>query len=181
MAQEEGAKSGVTDRFITTINRTNDAIGQALGGLALALVLVQFALVVASAVFAVGSIWLQESRHYLNALIFLGGVGYALRHDAHVRVDLFYHDADARTRAWVDLLGTLAFLAPFLFLLWWAGVPFVLESWANREGSAETTGIPFVYVLKATILLAALTLTIQGLALLLDRARLLFGKHEGER
>ncbi|RMD88755.1 MAG: TRAP transporter small permease subunit [Alphaproteobacteria bacterium] len=180
MSERGPARTGALGRCIAAAHRFNESAGQVLGVLALVLVLVQFALVVASAVFAIGSIWLQESRHYLNALIFLGGAGYALAQDAHVRVDLFYHDADRTARAWVDALGTLVFLAPFLFLLWWAGLPFVLESWATREGSTETAGIPFVYVLKATILLAALTLTVQGVALLAERLGILLAR-DGDR
>ena len=133
--------------------------------------LIQFALVVMSAVFAEGSIWLQESRLYLNALIFLGAAGYTLMRDAHVRVDIFFNDLGRRDRALVDVLGTLLFLVPFLVVLWWAAVPYVADSWAIREGSTETGGIPFVYGLKSLILLFAATLSLAALALLAERAR----------
>lgn len=163
------------ERLARVADAVNEAIGRALGWVTLALIVVQVALVVGSAVFAYGSIWLQESRLYLNALIFLGGAGYTLEHEGHVRVDPFYRDADARTKAWVDFAGTLVFLLPVLFLMWWVGVPYVAESWAIREGSTETGGIPFVYGLKTTILLFAGTLSLQGLAILLRSGMRLFG------
>lgn len=162
-------------RIARAADALNEAIGRTLGWVALALLLVQLALVVGSAVFAYGSIWLQESRLYLNALVFLAGAGYTLKHEGHVRVDPLYRDADERAKAWVDFAGTLVFLLPVLFLMWWVGVPYVVQSWAAGEGSTETGGIPFVYGLKATILLFAGTLSLQGLAILLRSAARLFG------
>jgi len=166
-------------RFIQVIDAINEAIGRFLGWVLLALILVQAVLVVGAAVFAFGSIWLQEARLYLNALIFLAGAGYTLKYEEHVRVDPFYRDAGPRTKAWVDFVGALVFLFPVLFLLWWVGVPYVVDSWAIREGSTETGGIPFVYGLKTTILLFTGTLTLQGIALVLRRARVLFGPGNG--
>lgn len=164
--------------FVRSIDALNAAMGRVMGLAALLLILVQFALVVGSAVFAFGSIWLQESRLYLNALIFLGAAGYTFKHDDHVRVDLFLRNADEQARAWVELVGTLVFLLPFLFLIWWAGLPYVLESWTNREGSTETGGIPFVYGLKTTVLLFAATLSLQGLARALRAAHRIYAGRE---
>ncbi len=162
--------------------RIQTAFG-ALAGLALALlVLIQFGLVVMNAAFAEGSIWLQESRLYLNALIFLGAAGYTLMRDAHVRVDIFFNDLGRADRALVDILGTLLFLVPFLVVLWWAAAPYVADSWAIREGSTETGGIPFVYGLKSLILLFAATLALAALALLVERGlRFLSGEDAPER
>lgn len=153
-------------RLIRVLDRINDSFGRALGIAVLALILVQFILVISSAAFSYGSIWLQESRLYLNALIFLGGAGYAMIHDSHVRVDVFFRDADSLTRAWVDLLGSLLFLLPFLFLIWWAGLPYVLDSIRSAEGSVETGGIPFVYVMKAMVLLFAATLSLSAASMI---------------
>lgn len=161
--------------LIRGIDAFNEAFGRVIGVALLALIVIQLALVVGASVFAWGSIWLQESRLYINALIFLGGAGYTLKHEDHVRVDPFYRDADPTAKAWVDFLGTLIFLVPVLFLLWYVGLPYMLDSWASREGSTETGGIPFVYVLKGTVLLLAGTLSLQGLAMLLRNGRRIFG------
>lgn len=163
---------------IRLLDRFNEAIGHALGWAALALVLVQFILVLSTAVFAQGSIWLQESRLYINALIFLGGAGYALLHEDHVRVDLFYRTADPVARSWVDFLGSFIFLMPFLFLIWWAGLPYVFESIISNEGSLETGGLPFVYLKKALILMFAATLSLQSIALILRAGLRLFDDNE---
>jgi len=171
--------SGMTG-FLRAIDAINEGIGRGLGWLLLILILVQLVLVIGAAAFAFGSIWLQELRLYFNALIFLAGAGYTLKHEGHVRVDPFYRDADERTKAWVDFLGALIFLFPVLFLIWWVGVPYVIDSWANKEGSTETGGLPFVYGLKTTILLFAGTLSLQGLAVILRRAATIFRPGGGE-
>ncbi len=54
-----------------------------------------------------GSVALQELEWHLFALVFMLGAAYTLKHDGHVRVDIFYQSRwmnDVR-RAWVNLLG----------------------------------------------------------------------------
>ncbi|HXV73673.1 MAG TPA: TRAP transporter small permease subunit [Sphingomonadales bacterium] len=143
----------------------NRALGRASGWAVFLLVLAEFSIVVLSGNFQEGSIKLQESVLYLNSLVFLGAAGYALLTDAHVRVDIFYRGLSERAQAKVNLVGTLAFLLPFLAFLWSIAVPFVAASWRNLEGSFETSGLPLVFVLKSFILLFALTLTVQGFSL----------------
>ena len=57
--------------------------------------------------FNVGSIALQEVAMYLHAFIFLGASGYTLKHQEHVRVDVFYRTMSLRQKALVNSLGTL--------------------------------------------------------------------------
>ena len=147
------------------IDRLNDQLGRGLSWLVLALILVQLAIVVLRYVFQIGSVWVQESLLYGNALLFLGAAGYTLLKDAHVRVDLFYREASAKTKAWVNLLGVLLFLWPLCGLIGVAGIPYVAKSWAVFEGSVETTGLQAVYLLKSLILLFGLSLALQGLSL----------------
>lgn len=169
------ASSRPDGRFIHILDKINDGLGRALGGILLVLILVQFILVISSSAFSYGSIWLQEARLYLNALIFLGGAGYAMVHDSHVRVDVFFRASDPLTRAWVDLLGCLLFLLPFLFLIWWAGLPYVLDSIRSAERSVETGGIPFVYAMKAMVLLFATTLVLSAISMSVRALTTIFG------
>ncbi|MCH8172890.1 MAG: TRAP transporter small permease subunit [Proteobacteria bacterium] len=147
------------------LDALNEALGKALGPLVIVLVLVQFALVIMSGVFHVGSIKLQESLLYINSLMFLGAAGYTLLKDAHVRVDVFYRDAPERKKAKINLAGTLFLLFPFLVFVWVIAIPYVFTSWRNLEASFETSGLPIVYILKSFILLFAFSLSIQGVSL----------------
>ncbi|WP_374763603.1 TRAP transporter small permease subunit [Yunchengibacter salinarum] len=162
-------------RLLFRLDRFLDRTGSILAVLPLLLMLVQFLVVVMVYVFRTGSIQLQESLTYINALMFLGGAGYTALRDGHVRVDLFYSRLGARGRAWVDLLGTLLLLMPFLGLFWATALPFVITSWAMNETSVESSGLPFVYVLKATLLAFPLTMSVAAVADLLRAALTLKG------
>lgn len=152
------------DRIVQIIDSSVDYLGRVGSWLALLMVLLMFLIVLLRYVFQIGSIALQESVMYINALIFTVGVGYTLKEQGHVRVDVFYNRLSSRTQAIVDMLGCVMFLlltSGFILLASW---DYVAVSWRVLEGSAESSGLPFVYLLKTTILLIALLLAIQGTA-----------------
>ena len=141
------------------LDKLNERFGRFLAFTPLALMLVQFAIVLLVYIFGLGSIMMQESLQYINALMFLGGAGYTALHNDHVRVDIFYSKIKPKNRDFVDLFGTVFFLWPTLILLWVLTIPYVSESWRILEGSVETSGLPFIYLLKSTILLFCLSLS----------------------
>lgn len=151
-------------RIISFIDSLNEWIGRAVAWLALAMVLAMCAVVFLRYSFAVGSIKLQESVTWMHALVFLIGAAYTLKHDEHVRVDVFYRGFGPRIRAWVNLLGTLLLLWPLCVLILWSSWDYVLASWHTREASGEVGGLPGVYLLKTAIPVTALLLFLQGLA-----------------
>jgi TRAP-type mannitol/chloroaromatic compound transport system permease small subunit len=146
------------------IDRLTTAVGRTVAWLALVIVLLQFTLVVARYVFGFGSIWLSETVIYANAALFLLASAWTLRVGGHVRVDVFYVHASARTKAIIDLLGALLLLLPFAAVLVWLSVPYAARSWAILERSQEASGLPLVFVLKTLIPLFALLLALQGVA-----------------
>ncbi len=150
--------------FADSIDRINSAIGRAAAWLTLAIVLLQFALVVARYVFALGSIWLSETVIYANAALFLLAAAWTLRAGGHVRVDIFYAHASARARAVVDLAGSLLLLLPFMLLLLLLSLPYAWRSWMILERSQESSGLPLVFLLKTLIPLFALLMALQGVA-----------------
>ena len=146
------------------IDRLNAAIGRAAAWLALVIVVLQFALVVARYVFGFGSIWLTETVVYANAALFLLAAAWTLAAGGHVRVDVFYAHASARTRALVDLIGALALLLPFALALLWLSAPYAARSWAILERSQESSGLPLIFLLKTLIPAFAVLMALQGLA-----------------
>lgn len=153
------------DRLAQGIETVNDTLGQWLSWLAVAMVLVQFLVVLLRYVFGFGSILLQESILYMHGTLFMVGAGYTLHCDAHVRIDLFYRAASARRKAWVNLFGSLFLLIPLCAMIFLASYPYVMKSWAVFEGSRETSGIQGIFLLKTVILIFCLLFSLQGLAL----------------
>jgi TRAP-type mannitol/chloroaromatic compound transport system permease small subunit len=156
-------------QLVAILNAISEWTGRAVAWLTLAMVAMTFAVVVLRYGFSIGSIAAQESITYMHAVVFLLGAAYTLRHDRHVRVDIFYQRFSARTQAWVDLAGTLLLLAPTCGYIFWVSLDYVAASWALMEESREAGGLPLVYLLKSLIPLAAITLLLQGLSMSLER------------
>ena len=162
-------------RVADRIDRLNGAIGRTVAWAALFIVLVQFAVVLMRYVLGMGSIWLSESIIYGHATMFMLAAAWTLREGGHVRVDIFYADASPRAKAWVDLLGALLLLLPFMLVLAWLAYPYVARSWAILERSRETSGLPAVFLLKTLIPLFALLMALQGVAQAIRAALVLRG------
>jgi len=146
------------------IDRMNAAIGRGAAWCCLYIVVAEFALVVMRYVLGIGSIRMQESVIYAHAALFLLAAAWVLQSDGHVRVDIFYGEAKPRTKAAINLLGAIVFLAPFAVALVMLSLPYVARSWRLLERSPEASGLPFVYLLKTLIPLFALLLGLQGVA-----------------
>lgn len=155
------------DRIVSVIDTANRLLGRSVAWLTLGMVMVEFAVVLLRYVFGVGFIAVQEAVVYMHALTFMLAAGWTLSDDAHVRVDVFYREASATTKAWIDLAGVVALLWPVCAVIWVKALPYVLNSWAVHEGSTETSGLAGVYLLKTAILVMPVIVGLQGLALAL--------------
>ncbi len=158
----------------------NEFLGSTISWLSLLMVLVTFVIVVLRYAFDLGWIWLQESVTYMHAALFLIGAAYTLKHEGHVRVDIFYRKFTPRTRAWIDLAGALFLLLPVCLFIFSVSWDYVAQSWALREGSREAGGLDGVYLLKSLILLMAGLLVLQGMAQAMRRLLTLLWGGAGE-
>jgi TRAP-type mannitol/chloroaromatic compound transport system permease small subunit len=150
-------------------DRVNALIGSATQWLSLIMVLVQFLVVILRYVFGIGSIQLQESVIYMHALLFLCSAASSWQEDAHVRVDIFYARMTAGRKSLINMAGAILFVLPLCALILYVSFDYVAMSWAVREGSRETSGIQAIFLLKTLILVFAVQLALQALALILRR------------
>lgn len=170
--------SGPLKPVIRYLELCSELTGRCVSWLALLMVVVTVTVVVLRYGFSVGSVALQESITYLHAAVFLIGAAYTLKHDSHVRVDIFYRNFSARGKAWVNALGGLLFLLPlcgFVIVVSW---DFVIASWRIREASGNADGLDFVFLLKSMIPAMAIVLAIQGVAEILKSVVVLAARHE---
>ena len=147
------------------IERCVDAVGRAAAWLNLGMVAITCIVVALRYVFDAGAIFLQESVVYMHGAAFLVGFSFALKHDAHVRVDVFYSRLSQRSRAGVNLAGHLLLLVPLAATILVASWSYAVESWVVLEGSQEVDGVPAVFVLKTLIPFSAALLLAQGAAM----------------
>jgi TRAP-type mannitol/chloroaromatic compound transport system permease small subunit len=164
-------------RLADAIDRLNAAIGRLSACAILAMALIQFAVIVLR-LFGVGSLWLHEALFYFHVALVLFTAAWTLRNDGHVRVDIFYTSASPRSRAAIDLAGSLLLLLPFMLAIIWFSWPYTLRSWKILEGSREAGGLPLVFLLKSAILLFAAQMLLQGLSQAI-RAGLALFRSEG--
>jgi TRAP-type mannitol/chloroaromatic compound transport system permease small subunit len=107
---------------------------------------------------------LNEAVMYAHALAFLMAAPAALMRDAHVRVDVLYAQMSERRKALVDLAGFHLLLAPVMVLLLVYAGPVVELAWRIGERSAETDGLPLVFLLKSAMPVFAVAMLAQGCA-----------------
>jgi TRAP-type mannitol/chloroaromatic compound transport system permease small subunit len=153
-------------RFSQLINRLNEWVGRAVAWLTTVLVLMFCYDVVTRYVFNYSNVAMFELEWHLFAVIFLAGAGYTLRHDRHVRVDVLYAKFSPRTKAWVNLLGTLFFLFPFSLVVFKGAWPYVAISFRIGEGSSDPGGLPYRFVIKSFMLTGFGLLFLQGLSMI---------------
>jgi TRAP-type mannitol/chloroaromatic compound transport system permease small subunit len=90
-----------------------DAIGRTAAWLVLFVILALFGQWPLRELVGGGHILANDFGQLAHAAVFSVGIVYALRWDGHVRLDVFYQRLSARSRAWVDLVGTLAVVMPW--------------------------------------------------------------------
>jgi TRAP-type mannitol/chloroaromatic compound transport system permease small subunit len=161
---------------VRAISALNHYAGHLFSWLSLAIVLVCFTVVVQRYLFSTSMVWMQELYVWLNGAMFTAVAGFALLRNDHVRVDIYYRPAGVRAKAAIDLAGVLLFLLPFAWVVWIYGWPFVLRSWRLGENSANIGGMMGLYVLKSFILVFAVLIALQGIAMALRSILVLAGR-----
>jgi len=162
------------------LDNLSEKTGQTIAWLTLFMVITQFSVVILRYSFNVGWIAMQESILYMHALVFMLGAAYTLKHNGHVRVDIFYHKMSARGKAWVDVLGSLLLLLPvcsFIIVYSWE---YVANSWALHEGSREAGGLAGLFILKTSIILLPALLILQGLSISLKNINLIINHNNAD-
>lgn len=120
--------------------------------------------------------WL-EIQWYMFGAMFLLAAGYALKHEEHVRVDVFYSRMTPRTRAWVDVFGGIFFLMPMAILIGWLSIPMAVNSYRIHEMSSDAGGL-LRWPIKIMIPLGFGLLALQGVAEVIKKTAVGLGLRE---
>ena len=145
-----------------------DRISKYAGYVAALLVVVLSLLVAYDAMarylFSAGSIALQEIEWHLFDVIFLLGLTYTLKHDKHVRVDIFFDRYSVETRAIVQILSMLFLLLPFSFIFLADALDMLVQSYLQNEISSDPGGLTHRYLIKGVLAVAFILLMLQALS-----------------
>jgi len=113
--------------------------------------------------YAANSNVLSDATWYMFAGTVMLGGAWALKLNAHVRVDLFYGMISERARTWIDLLGGLFFLLPLCVLLIWFTWGWAWNALVTGEDSANAGGLP-LWPAEMLLPIGFALLGLQGLA-----------------
>ncbi len=114
--------------------------------------------------FSEGSIALQEVEWHLFDIIFLLGLSYALKHDKHVRVDIFFERYSHDTKAMVQILSMLLLVIPFSLLFVSDAFDMAWQSYLQHEVSPDPGGLGSRWVIKAFLVAAFVLLILQAVS-----------------
>lgn len=156
-------------------------VGKAFSWLWLVVVGVILYSVISRYVFAHGSVFMEEVQWHLAGAAWLVGLAFTLVSDDHVRVDILHERLSLKAQTWIELLGILLLLLPFLVIALWESTPYFWSSWQQNEISPAPTGLPARWVLKFFLPFCFALLIIAGLSRLLRCTALLFGVPRPDR
>jgi TRAP-type mannitol/chloroaromatic compound transport system permease small subunit len=109
-----------------------------------------------------GHILANDFGQIAHATVFMLGVAYALRWDAHVRLDVFHHRMSRRARLLVDLAGTIFFVVPWIGIVLWYSWATTVRSVAVLEKFPETWS-PGYWLFKVLLIAFGVLVLLQAL------------------
>jgi len=146
------------------IDNLSDWIGKSGRWLVVILIIVMTIEVTMRYGFNHPTMWAYESSLQLGCAFYAFAYVYAQRHNAHVRVDVFYTHMSPRGKAWVDAICGLVMFLPVLALIVGASWVWMLKSWSIHEKMVETYWYPPYYPLRTVVAFGWTMLLVQGLA-----------------
>ncbi|OGU20737.1 MAG: C4-dicarboxylate ABC transporter [Hydrogenophilales bacterium RIFOXYD1_FULL_62_11] len=163
---------------LLALSRAIDALTERIGQFVIWLVLVATLVSAGNALArwslgASSNAWL-EIQWYLFGAVFLLAAGYTLKHNGHVRIDIFYGRLGAKGQALIDLIGGLFFLLPMALLLAWLAWPMFMDAWTTQEMSPDSGGL-LRWPVKLLLPLGFGLLALQGLAEIIKKIGVLTG------
>ena len=163
---------------LLALSRAIDTLTERTGRLVIWLVLIATLISAGNALarWALGAssnAWL-EIQWYLFGAMFLLAAGYTLKHNGHVRIDIFYGRLSAKGQAWIDLIGGLLFLLPMAGLLAWLAWPMFIDAWTTQEMSPAAGGL-LRWPVKLLLPVGFGLLALQGVAEIIKRIGVLTG------
>ena len=112
----------------------------------------------------IGSTKLQELEWHLHGFLFLSCLGFAYARGAHVRIELFRETWNERTKAWMEVAGTLLLLLPFALAVLNFGWDYVAMSYGFSESSPTATGLDGRWIIKGVLVAGFVLLVLPALA-----------------
>ncbi len=152
------------EKFVHGVDALNTFVGKLVAWLAFVTVIACFATVYSRYALNTNFTWLQETYVWSHAMVIVLGAGYTMLIGGFVRVDIFYGKMGSRSRAKVDIAGTVLFMLPLMAVCFYVFGNFFLNSFRSDEGSQNPGGLPNWWILTGTLPVFVLLCVAQGLS-----------------
>jgi TRAP-type mannitol/chloroaromatic compound transport system permease small subunit len=133
--------------------------------LVLLVVLAELLIVLAGFIFAYEQTFMGDLVRFWYAALFLFASAHTLKEEGHVRVDIFFAGMKRRTKAWVNVTGTLAFGIPLCWIILWRGLSgkssLINSPMLNFETTMSGFGMYVKYLMAAFLVVFALSMIAQ--------------------
>lgn len=156
------------------IDRVNALIGKGVMWLILLAVLVSAGNAISRKLFNLSSNAWLELQWYLFGAAFMGAAAYTLQQNEHIRIDVFYGSRSRKTQHWIDLLGHVFFLLPFVVLMAWLLWPYTMQAFRSGQISTNAGGL-IIWPARAILLAGFVMLVVQALSEIVKKIAVMRG------
>ena len=150
--------------FISFADHLSTSIGKAFAWCIVILMGGTVYEVIMAYVFNAPTLWnFDFSMQMYGAILMMSGA-YCLATESHVRGDVIYRLFKPRTQGWIDLILYFIFFFPGVLALTFYGFDYAALAWKIKETSWSSPAQIQIYMVKALIPAAGVTLIIQGIS-----------------
>jgi TRAP-type mannitol/chloroaromatic compound transport system permease small subunit len=150
------------ERFITTVDQINTAIGKTAGWCILILTLTTSYEVFSRYLFGSPTDWAFDASYILYGALFMLAGAYTLARNSHVRGDFIYRAWTPRTQAKWDLVLFILFFFPGMLAFIYSGYGFAKLAWLMGERSSASPNGPIIWPFKWLIPIVGVMMVTQG-------------------
>lgn len=149
---------------LRVIDAISEWTAKIISWLAVALVLVLVFDVTERYVFGGATVWAYETGTMLGGTIYVMGWAYVHRMREHIRVDVIYVHLSPRVQLIIDLIGTVLFLLPLIYVMIDTSIYYMLRALRIDEVLAETFWYPPAFPFRTMVVVGLFLLAFQTVA-----------------
>jgi len=154
--------------FINRLGKIIDVVGNFCSLVLILMILNVFFDVIMRYFFNDVSIGMQELEWHLFAAMFMFGIGYTLKENGHVRVDIFYDKLSTRSKSFIDIFGNLFLALPITIIILYFSISYTYDAFQMGEGSPDPGGLPYRWIVRSIIPLSSFFLVLSILHVVLS-------------
>ncbi|MDN5843449.1 MAG: TRAP transporter small permease [Alcaligenaceae bacterium] len=112
-------------------------------------------------VFNAPTVWSFDIAYMSNGVLFVLGMAWVLRQDAHIRIDVVSRKLPPKLAGAIEGVAFLVILAPFFGALAWVAGEHTVRAWVRNEVETVSPWAPLMWPFYFLITIGLISLTLQ--------------------